>query len=317
MKKQKGKLHNGKNLLKACSTHRNTKTGSFATAPTRQASPCLEFSIPVLLCKTEARKKAAHRRNRPPAWVAASQTLGLSTNFGSVRATDYKEPLGRSFANFSAGAWRSPANSLTPLPGSAAGRRTWGRGHPGSDGSRRRPGSHGSEGPGGATRGSWVASAGWDPGLAAHNPLVCPSVRPGTGPARRSGSERSFTVRLRGPPSARHDPHYCFLRRCSADGTALRPAPAACATPSRLRGERWGHLTVPGPHVPAPARGLQPPSATRARTAPPRAPPATPRASHAPPRGTHGPVRPASPQPLQTHPLVDAGAGPRGARGWG
>lgn len=87
MKKQKGKLHNAKNLLKACSTHRNTKTGSFATAPTRQASPCLEFSITVLLCKAEARKKAAHRRQWPPARVAASQTLGLSTNFGSVRAT--------------------------------------------------------------------------------------------------------------------------------------------------------------------------------------------------------------------------------------
>lgn len=162
-----------------------------------------------------------------------------------------------------------------------------------------------------------MASGGWDPGPAAHSPLVCPSVRPGTGPVRRGGSERSFTVRLRGSPSARHDPHYCFRRRRSADGTALRPAPAACATPSRPRGERWGHLTVPGPHVPAPARGLQPPSATRTRTAPPCAPPATPRASRAPPRGAHGPVRPASLQPLQTHPLVDAGAGPRGARGWG
>lgn len=131
-----------------------------------------------------------------------------------------------------------------------------------------------------------MASGGWDPGPAAHSPLVCPSVRPGTGPVRRGGSERSFTVRLRGSPSARHDPHYCFRRRRSADGTALRPAPAACATPSRPRGERWGHLTVPGPHVPAPARGLQPPSATRARTAPPRSPP--PRRAHlAPLRVAH------------------------------
>lgn len=37
--------------------------------------------------KQRHRKKVAHRRHRPPAWVAASQTLGLSTNFGSVRST--------------------------------------------------------------------------------------------------------------------------------------------------------------------------------------------------------------------------------------
>lgn len=98
------------------------------------------------------------------------------------------------------------------------------------------------------------------------------SVRPSV-PApvlrTRAAQRRSSTVRLRGPPSARHDPHYCFRRRRSADGCALRPAPAACATPSRPRGERLGQPTAPGPHVATLPRGVQPPSA---RPFPPRAP---------------------------------------------
>lgn len=215
--------------------------------------------------------------------------------------------------NFSAGAWRRPANSVTPLPGSAAGRRTWGPGHPGRDGSRRRPGSHhGPEDPGGATRGSWVAGAGWDPGP--RRTRSSRSVRPPVRPSRhRPCAPKRLGEGALPSGSAGRRPRAPIRTIVSAAAAAAaQTATALCSapprppapTPSRPRGERRGRRTVPGPHVAAPPRGV---AAVPCRPRPHGTPdpartpsPAPQRASRAPPRGAHGPVRPASLQPLQT-----------------
>lgn len=118
--------------------------------------------------------------------------------------------------------------------------------------------------------------------------------------------------------SARRDPHYCFRRRRSADGTALRPAPAACATPSCPRGERQGQPTVPGSHVPAPPRGVQRPSD---RPRPPRGSARTPclRSVHlAPLRVAHmDPSGPPPSSPCKLQPLAGCRSEPTGSAGGG
>lgn len=200
------------------------------------------------------------------------------------------EPLGRGFANFWASAWRRSANSAPLLPCSAVGRRTWGRGHSGRIGSRRRPRSHGPESPGDATRGSWAPA--WR-----ETRRVCrPSVRPGTGPTHRSGSERSFTVPLRAPRSALLFPPPPQRRRHRAP-----PRPGRLRHPELPTGRTAGPAHSPGvprarPAARSAAALVSPAPAPRLRTHP--LPPQ--RASRAPPRGAHGPVRPASLQPLQT-----------------
>lgn len=214
-----------------------------------------------------------------PAPRGRSGTDSRSVKQVQVGPGDQKQPLGRGFANFSAGAWRRSANSVTPIPapprkdarGDADTRE--GMSHVGKPAAsdRRVPGAP-LEGRGWPARGGIRVP--WHTVLSS----VLPSVRPGTGPARPSGSERSFTVRFRGPPSARHDPHYCFRRRRSADGTALRPAPAACATPSRPRGERRGHAQSRGPTCPPRREECGRPRPPALAQLPPLAPGPPPRA---------------------------------------
>lgn len=232
----------------ACSnrpkTPPKTEKGGVCNSPVRQASPYLELQYHSFTAK----KQKGCPQETPASRVAPADTRPV--NQLRVGRCGQKEPLGRGFANFWVSVWRRPANSVTRLPGSAAARRTWGLGHPGRIGSRRRLFSHGPEGPGDATRGSWASGTAWDPSRL--------SVRPGTGPEHQSGSEKDLyrpapRATVRAP---RSDPHYCFRRRRSADSSALRPAPAACATPSRPRGERPGQPTAPGPHVATLAQGV-------------------------------------------------------------
>lgn len=325
MKKEKSQVTQRQELAeKACGKHpqKNEKGSVFATASPGEHRHARSGSGSRLYCE----KPRGRKRGSCPWVTPAARPSRCRTETRSCQPTSARS--GRP-DNFSAGAWRRPANSVTPLPGSAAGRRTWGRGHPGRDGSRRRPGSHhGSEGPGGATRGSWVAGAGWDPGP--RRTRSSRSVRPSVpAPALRAqaAGRRSFTVRLRGPPSARPDPHYCFRRRRrrSADGhrALLRPAPAACANPEPPTGRAAGPA-----HGPGAPRG-RPAARSRSRPLPP-APARHPRPRAHPVPGSAARIsrpsawrtwtRPARlpPAPANSSSRRLAGADPRGARrAWG
>lgn len=278
MKKQKGKLHNAKNLLKACSTHRNTKTGSFATAPTRQASPCLEFSITVLLCKAEAREKAAHRRHWPPAWVAASQTLGLSTNFGSVRATTRSRwgaalPTSR----------RAPGGvPLTRLPRSLAPPREDARGdadtreamgHVGDPAvtDRRVPGVP-LEGRGWPARG----------GTRVSRHTILSSVRPSVpAPALRAEAAQRGALPSGSAGRRPRAAIRTIVSAAAAAQTAPRSAPPRPPAPPRAaHGESGGATSqFRGPTCPRRREDCSRPRPPAPAPHPPRAPPATPRAS--------------------------------------
>lgn len=188
---------------------------------------------------------------------------------------------------------------LTWLPGSAAARRTWGRGHPGRIGSRRRPRSHGPEGPGGATRGSWAAGAAWDPSRLSvrpsrHRSCAPERLRDGPLPSGSAGHRpRARSALLFPPPPQRR-----WLRAPPRPGRLRHPEPPTgrAAGPAHSPGAPRGHPTARS------AASLRPPvPSPRSRAHPPHPTPAPPRrASRAPPRGAHGPVRPASLQPPKT-----------------
>lgn len=223
--------------------------------------------------------------------------------------------MGRGIANFWASAWRRSTNSVTRLPGSAAARRTWGRGHPGRVGSRRRPRSYGPEGPRGTTRGSWAIGTAW----ALSRLSVRPSVCPGTGPTHQSVSEKDL-YRPAPPPSARRDPHYCF--RAASAQTASRSAPPRPPAPPRAaHGESGGTSPQPrGPHVVTQPRGVQPPSSRpRSPRAPVRTPHPTPRlrGEHlAPLRVAHmDPSGPPPSSPCKLQPLAGCRSGPTATAG--
>lgn len=222
----------------------------------------------------------------PAARVPPARTLGQKTNFRPV-------PVARRSRRDAAlpTCGRSPGGvPLTGLPAplgkTHVGTRTPGEGRLTSETPQPRTG--GSRGRHSRVVGSRRGLGPVSPG----RPSVCPSGHRASAPKRlRRGALPSG--------SARRDPHYCFRR--SADGTAFRPAPAACATPSRPRRERRGRRTAPGAPRACPFARGQPPSTHPLPRRAPRARPSPPqRAPRAPPRAAHGPVRPASLQPRQT-----------------
>lgn len=191
---------------------------------------------------------------------------------------------------------------LTWLPGSAAARRTWGRGHPGRIGSRRRPRSHGPEGPGGATRGSWAAGAAWDPSRLSvrpsrHRSCAPERLRDGPLPSGSAGHRPRATIRT-------------IVSAAAAAQMAARSAPPRPPAPPRAaHGESgWASPQPRGPtwppyreecSLPPPARSLPAlpcassppnarassasisrPSAWRTWTRPARLPPAPENSSH-------------------------------------
>lgn len=167
------------------------------------------------------------------------------------------------------------------------------------------------------------------PGSPPHTILsVCPSVRPGTGPARPSGWEKELyrpapRAAVRAPRSALLFPPPPPQRR--------RPPRSAPPRPGRLRQPRAAHgesggagARSRGPTWPPRREELQPSPAARARTAPPtpRAPrPRLRRAHLAPLRVAHmDPSGPPPSSPCKLQQPAACGSRPTGSEeglGWG